>query len=112
PSNIAETCESTLAESGVQGPVSQEEILAFAEALRGTFPEIDVDEADPLFPTYDPSQCSVLTTPGYKEYCENQIARQVEQFTFDQIIQSGDVGRCDELQDDLMAQCQSLLGGE
>ncbi|MBU1016421.1 hypothetical protein KJ657_05040, partial [Patescibacteria group bacterium] len=48
-----------------------------------------------------------------KEYCEKQIREHEEQNKLDQIIQSNDVSRCDELSEEVYSTlCRSFFGIE
>ncbi|RLA00112.1 MAG: hypothetical protein DRQ47_09975 [Gammaproteobacteria bacterium] len=115
PSDIAERCESRLTESGVQGPVSDADKVIFNEAMRGTFPDITEENGEGetpfLFPVYDVVKCSQLKTPGYKAYCEKLITEQIEQDILEQIMQSDDASRCDELNsEDMITNCKQFFG--
>jgi hypothetical protein len=113
PDDIALTCEVQLADTGVQGPISNKELATYREAVRGTLPDPDeLGEALPV-PEYDISKCSRLTTSGYKAYCEAQVNARIEQNKLDEIIQSGDSNRCSELAgEDNITQCKLFFGIE
>ncbi len=99
PEGQAENCETHLTATGVQGPVSVEEIEIFYQALQGAMPEDVAEEAedDEINLVYDKTKCAELKTPGYKEYCETMIVEQEESSLLNQVLQSGDVSRCGEL---------------
>jgi hypothetical protein len=106
-------CTSYLTETGVKGPVSAEEMAMFNEAVQGTYPEPTENGEFSPFPEYDSKKCATLKTEGFKEYCEKQIAQQVEQIKFDEIISSGDVKRCDEFKDENSKNnCKMMFGVE
>lgn len=106
-------CTTYLTEIGVKGPVSAEEMAMFQEAVQGTYPEPGENGDFSPFPEYDPKKCATLKTEGFKEYCEKQIAQQMDQIKFDEIISSGDVKRCDEFKDENSKNnCKMMFGVE
>lgn len=112
PSDLSGRCEEQLADSGIQGPVSADEMAIFAEAVAGTFPEPDESGIVPA-PTYDKAACGQLTTPGYKEYCEDVVTRRMERDQLDQIYQTGSVNDCDTLtSEDAVFDCKLFFGVE
>lgn len=115
PASIAEMCTNRLTDSGVQGPVSDEDKVIFREAMRGTSPEITEEneegETPFLFPVYDIANCSQLKTSGYKAYCEKRITEKIDSNKLEEIIQSGDSKRCDELvSEDHRLECEMFFG--
>jgi len=117
PSEVAERCENRLAEAGVQGPVSDEELEMFREAIRGTSlalnKENEEGETPMSQPVYDSSKCAKLKTSGYKEYCESQVVYRIDQYKLDEIIMSDNSARCDELKnEDFKTMCKQFFGEE
>lgn len=115
PASIAEICKGHLDESGVQGPVPDAELAMFRAAMRGTSPDITEENGEGetpfLFPVYDVVKCSQLKTPGYKAYCEKFVIERIEQGTLEQIIESGDANRCDELDsENYKMECKLFFG--
>ena len=115
PASIAEMCRIQLTESGVQGPVSDEDKVIFNEAMRGTSPDITEENGEGetpfLFPVYDVVKCAQLKTPGYKAYCEKLVTERIERNKLEQIIEAGDVARCDELEaEDYKMECKLSFG--
>lgn len=98
PESLAQSCKNNLEQTGVEGPVSKAELDRFQEIIRGTFPEpMEGENSMPMFPTYNPELCAELKTSGYKSYCERQLKERMQRDLLDEIIQSGDVSRCEEL---------------
>lgn len=113
PVGFAADCEMQLADTSVKGPVSDAELAMFREAVRGTLPEQGEEGEIPSFPVYDKTKCAQLKTPGYKEYCEKQVTARIEQEELDQIVQSGDINRCNELKtEDIIINCKEFFGVE
>lgn len=101
PVEVAESCKMVIIDSGVTGPVSREEQSLYSKILQGTQPEpTDNDGLGMIYPEYNAEECANLKAPGYKEYCERQIADRKESILLEKIIQSKDVSRCDELKDE------------
>ncbi len=111
-SEIVEDCEERISATGVVGPISEEDLLIFGEVMHGASPEFDEEEGVPdLVTTYDSSKCAELKTAGYKEYCEEQIAKRTDQDKLIQIFLSQDVARCNELKsEDAKANCVRSIG--
>ena len=97
-------CEKYITETGVQGPITDSEVIALSEATK----------PDPTTNTYgidNITKCMNLSTPGLKEYCEKQVNKLIEREAMLKIIQSGDAKRCDELKNDENKQvCKTQLG--
>ncbi len=114
PDFLAESCKSSIEQSGVTGPVSAADLAAFREAVNPTFPEpTEGDEllAEPPMPTYDKSKCATLKATGYKDYCEGIINSRLDQQKLDEIISGGDIKGCDTLASDNMKRdCKSFFG--
>lgn len=115
PSGVAKVCESSIAESGVQGPVSEEDLAMFNEIMRGSSPDINLENGEGetpfLFPVYDITMCSQLKTSGYKEHCEKLVSERIERNKMDEIFQSDDSSRCDELvSEDNKLECELFFG--
>jgi hypothetical protein len=113
---IAADCEAHIAGTGVEGPVTNEDLAIFSEAVQGTFPDPDLNgegEIPYIAPVYDITMCSQLKTPGYKAHCEKLIAEQIELSKMDEIIQSDDPKRCDELENEYYKiDCKLFFGIE
>ncbi len=89
---MVEDCKNYIEKSGVKGPVSEAEL----KALR------DIE---------DITKCVALTTPGLKGYCEKQLNQRIEEEKIWQIIEGGDVSRCDELtNEDFKRMCKEEFG--
>jgi hypothetical protein len=110
---MAEDCKNYIGETGVKGPVSDAELEALRNAMNMTYPEVTNEEDEDMESEgyYDLSQCTVLTTPGLKGYCEEQLNQRVEEEKMRQIIEGGDVSRCDELtNEDFKRMCKEEFG--
>jgi hypothetical protein len=113
PSFFAEQCETAVEASGVKGPVSEDDMAMYSEALNPVFPQPEEGaEADsPAIPVYDKSKCAELQTPGYQAYCEGQIDLIMERIKLDQIFEDGDVEDCEQFTDeDLKTDCEGYFG--
>jgi len=111
PGEVGESCQSRLADTGVKGPVSAEELALFAEITRGEFPMAEEGQEPALYPVYKKERCAELKATGYQAYCEKMIAERMERNLFDEIIQSEKSSRCDELKSErMMNDCKSFFG--
>ena len=107
--DVAKRCQDRLTETGVKGPVTAEEIAKYNDALRGT-PGTDPEKPSM---TYDSAKCAALTTAGYKEYCEKNVAERAERSKLDGILQSNDKNGCDQLTtESLKNDCKRFFGIE
>jgi len=106
PKNMLDGCQSYINESGIHGPITMEKYNALNDAMR---PVVTGEEE---VETYDIANCTQFTTPGLKEYCEKGINRRIDLNLLDEIFESGDINRCDELTDEeFKAGCKEELGG-
>ena len=112
PADVAQNCKNRLTETGVQGPVSASERELFSEIMRGKYPEMNEGDSEILsYPTYDKSKCAELHSSGYRAYCEKKIAEREARNQLEEVIQAGDVNRCDEFSDDdLKRECKMFFG--
>lgn len=110
PGEAGESCKTRLSETGVTGPVSDEEIALFQEIAGGIFPEVKEGEEPPRYPTYNKARCAELKASGYQAYCEKKITERMERNLFDEIIQSEQSSRCEELTDEQMKNdCKNIF---
>ncbi|MBU0727911.1 hypothetical protein KKA95_04470 [Patescibacteria group bacterium] len=91
PENMIEDCKDRIKQSGVQGPVSTEELEIFDAAMEYTAPEEGQGGG------YSMVKCSLLTTPGFQTYCEAMVNELMDEDALDEIVDSGDSSRCSEL---------------
>jgi len=91
PENMAEDCKDSIEQSGVQGPVSAEELEIFDAAMEYITPEEGRGGG------YSIVKCSLLTTPGFQTYCEAMVNELIDEDVLDEIVDSGDSTRCNEL---------------
>ena len=114
PEGVAEDCEQRLAETGVQGPVSDAERVIYDEAIRPSYPAMEEGDADVVpQPVYTKEKCAELSTPGYRAYCERVIDERIDRSKLDEILTSEDVNRCSELSNvALQEECQMFFGVE
>jgi hypothetical protein len=113
PQEMADECVKTIQESGVQGPISDEQIQALRDAMDPSYkiPEGSKGEDIESEPYYDVTKCTTLTVTGFKEYCEKQLNKRIEEETMSKIIESGDATKCDELKDETFKRtCKIELG--
>ena len=99
PENLADSCTERLNATNVHGPVTVEEMLVFAEIMRGDSPTAEEDKSSKLMggEVFDKIKCMELKTPGYKEYCEAQINVRMDSQLLDDVMRLGDSARCDEI---------------
>jgi len=99
-----ENCKTRIQESGVQGPITDEEVQSFAAAMNRESSEVIEDEEGNVIEVkaggYDVKKCSVLTTPGLKVYCEKTVLRRAEDDKLFEIVNSADEVKCAELTTD------------
>jgi len=100
--NEAGDCKSKIERTGVVGPISTQEILALEQVMTETEPEYQENEEtgeEFLIKEggYDINKCAGLTTSGLKKYCEEQLNELIQEDILDEIIDSEDSSRCDEL---------------
>lgn len=111
---IGINCQNVLANINVQGPVSDDEMAIFSQAISGNLPEPrepgETFDPHSQVRTFDLGTCSQLTTPGYKEFCESQLTQLMEQEKFNDILSSGNSTRCAELSGDVQDQCEVFFG--
>lgn len=113
PADIAENCKNTITESGVKGPVGEEELMVLNEILSGQVTEPDEDANGGGEVIFDKSKCAELTTEGLAAFCEKEIAMRMEQNLFNEIVNSGESSRCNELTDEnAITQCKQFFGLE
>jgi len=114
---FSEECERYITDSGVQGPISDEEVLIFKDAVKIILPEppepsdneIEI-ENEFINRTYKIEKCDELTTPGFKEYCKNKVTQKIDQNTLDSIYTSGDSSKCETIKNDRIKQnCLTLF---
>jgi len=114
PQDMADSCVNMIKESGVTGPVSDEEITALREAMNLVYKTTQGPEGEVIAEEegyYDIAKCASLIAPGLKEYCEKRLNMQMEQEKMFQIVESGEVAKCDELKEEsLKKSCKSELG--
>ena len=115
PDDLAESCVNDIAKTGVQGPITDEERMVFEEALLPSYPAIDEEGGEDASarPVYDKAKCAELKTPGYKEHCEKAVADRMDREKLDEIVDSGNVSRCEELvTESVRNDCKSYFGIE
>lgn len=105
---MASECEKRIADTGVKGPVSEEEQALFNQAMQPIMPTEPME--GPMVLTYDSAKCGELKADGYKAYCEKMVLQRMDQEKLMDIVSSGELKRCDELKDNSMKeQCKMLL---
>lgn len=119
PGKVADLCKDRLTETGVVGPVSDEELAILSKIMLGTLPEMEEggeeneEGGEAHMPTYDKARCAELTTSGYKEYCESEVVKRLEQVRLIEVIQSGSVEQCDEFTDEaILLDCKTAFDVE
>ncbi len=109
---MAGNCETRLAETGVKGPVSAEEMALFNEALRGT-PAEEPGASPYENVTFDEKKCDGLKAEGFKAFCVKMMEQRRDQIKFEEVVKSGDVKRCDEFKDvNRQNECKMFFGVE
>jgi len=108
PESMIGGCQDYIEKTGIQGPITMEEYDALQAAMRPVVNESEDEEAE----TYDVNNCVALTVTGMRGYCEKKINERMQNQLIDEIFQSGDAARCDELTDEeSRAGCKLELGG-
>ncbi|MBU0577617.1 hypothetical protein KJ742_03605 [Patescibacteria group bacterium] len=109
PEHMIEGCQEHINESGIVGPVTVEEYDALQAAIE---PLVTVD-GEVVTESYDVSTCATLSdAKGLKAYCEKEVNQYIQVDLLDDIYDSGDAARCDELTDEeLKTDCKNELGG-
>ncbi|MCA9373740.1 MAG: hypothetical protein R3B71_06040 [Candidatus Gracilibacteria bacterium] len=102
---IGSNCQGQIESTGVKGPVPDEELALFREAVNGS--SLPTGDDSPS-PEVDSANCDSLTTPGYAEYCRAEIAGRMELSLFDEITLSGNSARCGELTT-LQEECEDFF---
>jgi hypothetical protein len=103
PQDMADICAQTIKDSGVQGPIADDQVQALRNAMDLTYKTTQAAEGEPMIEGegyYDISKCAALTAPGLKEYCEKQLNAHIQQEKMFKIIEAGDATKCDELTDE------------
>ncbi len=109
---MAEICKTRLAETGVKGPVSADELALFNEIMRGT-PSDDPAASPVESVSFDEKKCEELKTEGLSAFCVQMIEQRRDQIKFEDIVNSGDVERCDEFTDvNRQNECKMFFGVE
>jgi hypothetical protein len=93
--DMAIECKEVVENSGVKGPITIEEVNMLEDALD---------------PGNDISKCATLKTSGLKEYCEKQVDQKIYEEKMRQIIDAGDVTKCDELKGEFIKICKEEFG--
>ena len=89
-------CTERIKQTGIKGPLSDEEVNNLHTAMRGT----------------DLAACDAFKDEGAKTYCSKSVNQRIEQDKVNEIIEAGDVKRCDEIKDEDNKQfCKEVLGG-
>jgi hypothetical protein len=104
PAEFDQACTTEIELTGVQGPLREGDEVLLAEAFGLVSVDYGVaegeevpEDARPKF-TFNKEKCSVLTTPGLTEYCEEQILEWTEADLFEDIIDAGILADCEKLQ--------------
>lgn len=108
---MADECEAIIQESGVEGPISDDQVVALEDALSLSYETSESEEDAEGVAYYDKTKCASLTAKGLKEYCEKQIDELIEEEKMIEIIQDGDTTKCDELENETFRErCRIELG--
>ena len=113
PQEMADECVKQIQESGVQGPISDEQVQALRDSMNPSFKVPEGAEGQDVESEqyYDITKCATLTEAGLKEYCEKQLNKRINEDTALKIVGSRDATKCDELKDEISKRnCKIELG--
>jgi hypothetical protein len=113
PEELISDCENNINNTGVTGPVSDEDLAAYESAINpySSQPEEETTQVQPTSPTYDKTKCAVLKAPGFKAYCEKQLDIRSDSDLLPSIIRERKIEKCDELKtEEVKRQCENMLG--
>lgn len=109
-----ENCKSRIENTGVTGPVSEDEIQDYQNAMNMTYPELTGEEDEEMeggVGYYELTKCAALKAPGYKVYCEKRLGERIDEEKLWKIIEGGDVSECDTLTSgDMREMCKMEFG--
>jgi hypothetical protein len=114
PQEMADECVNRIQKSGVQGPITDEQVQALHEAMNLSYKTTQGAEGE-VIPEdegyYDIAKCATLTAKGLKEYCEKNINIRIEEEKMFKIVGTGDITKCDELtNEESKKSCKVELG--
>ena len=109
--NMTANCKSYIENTGIKGPISEAELETLLNAMNMTYPEVTGEEGEEPEGYYDLAKCAALTAPGLKEYCERQLNGRIEEGRMYEILEAGDVSKCDTLiTEQLKIACKEEFG--
>ena len=111
-----ENCKKRIEKTGIKGPITEKETEDLRIAQRCVYKSLvnegseEINEEESKC-EYDITKCSVLITPGLKGYCEKKINEKLEQDKIWEIVELGDVIKCDTLtSNNAKSTCKMELG--
>lgn len=110
PQMIAVECEQYLMNTGVVGPISEQELSLYNKIIAGTYAEPgDTSVVGQPNLVFEIDRCSELKTTGLSEFCKKQVNQRINQRKFEEIIAGGDATKCEDLEGSLIESCNSFF---
>jgi len=113
---LAEECTFIIESSNVKGPIAPEEYDMFLDAFVLVNEDYDPVEGESYAggdEVYDPSRCDTLQNKTLKEFCSTELARLTLQASENDILNSGDLSKCDTLgEENLITECKKFIEEE